>query len=148
VVLQPEVSGAIGPVDFLGSRRVVERQVASITSELQDYAKHAEHGVGLARRPFGHDIAPLEKTTANLWVIHGLERAGASKLASAGLNHAFGRLNAPLVVSRAAAGNKPSQGLMKKLGMRRRRDLDYRPRGENAKLVVFSLSAQQWRERL
>jgi hypothetical protein len=32
--------------------------------------------------------------------------------------------------------------------MRRRRDLDYRPRGENAKLVVFSMNAQQWRETL
>jgi RimJ/RimL family protein N-acetyltransferase len=72
----------------------------------------------------------------------------AFEAASAVLNHAFERLDAPLVVSRVAAGNKPSQELMKKLGMRRRGDLDYRPRGENAKLVVFSLSAQQWRERL
>lgn len=68
----------------------------------------------------------------------------AFEAASATLNYAFKRLKMPLVVSRAAAGNKPSQGLMEKLGMRRRRDLDYRPHGENAKLVVFSVNADQW----
>jgi RimJ/RimL family protein N-acetyltransferase len=72
----------------------------------------------------------------------------AFEAASATLSYAFRRLRMPEIVSRAAADNHPSQGLMKKLGMRRRRDLDYRPRGENAKLVVFSMSAQQWRETL
>ncbi len=31
--------------------------------------------------------------------------------------------------------------------MRRRRDSDYWPRGENGKLVVYSISAEEWRER-
>ena len=45
-----------------------------------------------------------------------------------------------VIVSRAAAGNKPSRSLMAKLGMRRRRESDYQPRGETVKLLVYELT--------
>ncbi len=72
----------------------------------------------------------------------------AFEAASATLSHAFARLHLPLIVSRAARGNTPSRRLMNKLGMRRRLDLDYRPRGENDQLAVYSISAQDWRQAL
>ena len=65
----------------------------------------------------------------------------AFEAATATLNHGFERLGMALVVSRAAAGNVPSRRLMTKLGMRRRRELDYRPKGERKKLVVYSITA-------
>lgn len=70
----------------------------------------------------------------------------AYEAASATLSYAFKQLRLPLVVSRAAAGNTASRKLMRKLGMRRCRDLDYRPRGENDKLAVYSISAEEWRD--
>jgi RimJ/RimL family protein N-acetyltransferase len=65
--------------------------------------------------------------------------------ASAVLERGFDGLQLDAIVSRAAAGNKASRALMKKLGLRRRRDMDYRPRGECDKLAVFSIGAEEWR---
>lgn len=70
-------------------------------------------------------------------------RGYAFEAASAVLRYAFDVLNADLVVSRAAAGNLPSQGLMRKLGLVRRPDLDYRPVGEVENLHVFSTRARR-----
>lgn len=67
--------------------------------------------------------------------------------ASAVLRHAFDDLETDLVVSRTAARNLPSQGLMRKLGLVRRPDLDYRPTGEGDRLRVFSISGSSWRRR-
>src|SRR5205085_6046905 len=49
----------------------------------------------------------------------------AKEAAVASLDLAFGRFSAPRVVAVTAAGNEPSQGLMKRLGMTRRTDLDF-----------------------
>ena len=49
----------------------------------------------------------------------------AKEAAIASLDLAFGRFDAPRVVAVTAAGNAPSQGLMKRLGMARREDLDF-----------------------
>jgi RimJ/RimL family protein N-acetyltransferase len=69
----------------------------------------------------------------------------AFEAASAVLAHAFKRLRLPEIVSRVSGGNTASRKLMAKLGLRRRRDLDYRPRGDNSKFMVYSIDAEQWR---
>ena len=74
-------------------------------------------------------------------------RGYAFEAASAVLQYALDVLKADLVVSRSAVGNLPSQGLMRKLGLVRRPDLDYRPVGEAENLHVFSMSSQGWRGR-
>jgi RimJ/RimL family protein N-acetyltransferase len=68
----------------------------------------------------------------------------AFEAATAALAHGFDHLGIAVVVSRAAAGTVPSRRLMAKLGMRRRRELDYRPHGEGDKLVVYSITARTW----
>ena len=69
----------------------------------------------------------------------------AFEAASAVLELAFDRLALDLIVSRAAARNHASRALMTKLGMQRRRRMDYRPRGENSKLVTYVLKRGEWR---
>lgn len=49
----------------------------------------------------------------------------AKEAAVASLDLAFDRFSAPRVVAVTAAQNKPSQGLMKRLGMTRREELDF-----------------------
>jgi RimJ/RimL family protein N-acetyltransferase len=49
----------------------------------------------------------------------------AKEAAIASLDLAFGRFGAPHVVAITATHNEPSQGLMKRLGMERRKDLDF-----------------------
>lgn len=49
----------------------------------------------------------------------------AKEAAAASLDHAFAALGAPRVVAVTVDGNSPSWGLMLRLGMRRRADLDY-----------------------
>lgn len=71
----------------------------------------------------------------------------AKEAATASLDFAFGRLGVPSVVAITITGNAPSWGLMEKLGMTRRPDLDYDdPRFEEARpAIVYSLEASQWR---
>ena len=49
----------------------------------------------------------------------------AKEAAVASLDLAFDRFQAPFVIAMTALGNQPSQGLMKRLGMTRRADLDF-----------------------
>ena len=71
----------------------------------------------------------------------------AKEAAVASLDYAFDRLGADRVVAVTLAGNAPSWGLMKRLGMRRRADLDYQdPRfGENADTIVYEIARGEWR---
>lgn len=71
----------------------------------------------------------------------------AKEAAIASLDLAFGRFGAPHVVALTVAGNSDSQGLMKRLGMRRREDLDYEDRRFGADLnptIVYSIAAPDW----
>ena len=73
----------------------------------------------------------------------------AKEAAIASLDFAFDRLRAPRVVAITAEGNAPSQGLMKRLGMRRRQDLDFVDQrfpaeSEVNPQVVFVLEAADW----
>ena len=73
----------------------------------------------------------------------------AKEAAIASLDLAFGRFAAPRVVTVTAAGNGPSQGLMKRLGMTRRKDLDFIDRRFPADCdvnpqIVFTIDAAAW----
>lgn len=73
----------------------------------------------------------------------------AKEAAIASLDLAFERFDAPRVVAVTAAGNVPSQGLMKRLGMERREDLDFvdqrfPPDSDVNPQVVFMIGASAW----
>ncbi len=65
--------------------------------------------------------------------------------ASAVLRYAFSSLDAREVVSRTAVGNVASKALMRKLGLGRRRALDYRPKNSRRALITFAITAEEWR---
>ena len=73
----------------------------------------------------------------------------AKEAAIASLDLAFGRFAAPRVIAVTAAGNAPSQGLMKRLGMERKTDLDFvderfPPDSEVNPQIVFAIDAASW----
>jgi len=71
----------------------------------------------------------------------------AKEAAVASLDVAFGLLEAPIVIATTVPANEPSQGLMKRLGMKRRAELDYvDPRfgPELNPTIVFTLDASDW----
>ena len=71
----------------------------------------------------------------------------AKEAAIASLDFAFDRLAAERVFAVTFAGNEPSWGLMERLGMRRRPDLDYHdPRfGEHNPTIVYEIERTEWR---
>jgi RimJ/RimL family protein N-acetyltransferase len=72
----------------------------------------------------------------------------AREAATAALDCAFGSLGAPRVVALTVAANEASWGLMERLGMRRRPDLDFQgaPWAEG-KVIVYEMEAGTWRSR-
>jgi RimJ/RimL family protein N-acetyltransferase len=73
----------------------------------------------------------------------------AKEAAIASLDLAFDRFNAPRVVAVTAAKNAPSQGLMNRLGMTRREELDFidrrfAPDSDVNPQVVFAVEAEGW----
>lgn len=71
----------------------------------------------------------------------------AKEAATAALDAAFSRFGAEEVVALTVEGNAPSWGLMKRLGMRRREDLDYEdPRFEPPlrDTMVWSIDRAGW----
>ena len=71
----------------------------------------------------------------------------AKEAAVASLDLAFGRFDAPHVVALTVAGNADSQGLMKRLGMTRRKELDYiddRFGPEMNPTIVYRIDAADW----
>jgi RimJ/RimL family protein N-acetyltransferase len=71
----------------------------------------------------------------------------AKEAAIASLDLAFGRFGYPQVVAITVEGNGASQGLMRRLGMKRRRDLDYvdeRHVEELGPALVWSIAAADW----
>ena len=74
----------------------------------------------------------------------------AKEAASACLDFAFTRLAAPRVIAITVPGNAASQGLMLRLGMRRREDLDFEdPRfgPELNPTIVYEIEAKEWLDR-
>ena len=71
----------------------------------------------------------------------------AKEAAIASLDLAFGRFEAPDVIATTVPSNAPSQGLMKRLGMTRRADLDYVDERFGPDLnptIVFMMKAKDW----
>lgn len=74
----------------------------------------------------------------------------AKEAASASLDAAFGRFGARTVYALTVEGNVPSWGLMKRLGMTRRDELDYVDPRFGAPLcdtIVYSIDRDQWENR-
>lgn len=67
----------------------------------------------------------------------------AFEAAEAVLGLSFGDFAMSTVVSRAARKNNASRGLMRKLGMQRRSELDYEAR-DGTDLVVYSITREKW----
>jgi RimJ/RimL family protein N-acetyltransferase len=74
-------------------------------------------------------------------------RGYAKEAAIASLDLAFGHYGAPYVVALTVAPNEASQGLMKRLGMTRREDMDF-PSTEGwadaEPIIVWRIEANEW----
>jgi RimJ/RimL family protein N-acetyltransferase len=69
----------------------------------------------------------------------------AKEAAMASLDFAFGPLAAPRVVALTVIGNEASWGLMERLGMTRRPDLDYEgPEWAQGPVIVYRIERQEW----
>lgn len=69
----------------------------------------------------------------------------AKEAAAASLDYAFGRLQAERVVALTVLGNDPSWGLMERLGMTRRADLDYTgPAWAEGAVIVYMIGRDEW----
>lgn len=69
----------------------------------------------------------------------------AKESAIASLDFAFARLEAPHVVALTVAGNEASWGLMERLGMTRRPDLDYTgPDWARGPVIVYRIEREEW----
>jgi len=71
----------------------------------------------------------------------------AKEAAIASLDLAFGALKAPEVIATTLPANAPSQGLMKRLGMTRREELDYvdtRFGPDMNPSIVFLIEREEW----
>ena len=71
----------------------------------------------------------------------------AKEAAIASLDLAFGRFAAPHVVALTVPGNRGSWGLMERIGMRRRTDLDYHDPRFGPDLnptIVYAIEAADW----
>ena len=62
------------------------------------------------------------------------------------LEHAFSLRDAPHVLALTVAGNTPSRGLMERLGMARRSDLDFDSAEFDAEgsIIVYAMTRQAW----
>jgi RimJ/RimL family protein N-acetyltransferase len=70
----------------------------------------------------------------------------AREAAVASLDHAFGTLAVPQVVALTVEGNAPSWGLMERLGMTRRPDLDYAgPDWAEGVVIAYLIRRDEWR---
>lgn len=69
----------------------------------------------------------------------------AKEAAAASLDFAFDRLGADRVVALTIEANAPSWGLMKRLGMERREDLDYEgPDWAGGRIIVYEVTRDTW----
>lgn len=74
----------------------------------------------------------------------------AKEAATASLEAGFARFGAAEIFALTVAGNTASWGLMTRLGMRRREELDYpddRYAGELRDTIVYSITADEWAAR-
>jgi RimJ/RimL family protein N-acetyltransferase len=75
-------------------------------------------------------------------------RGYAKEAAIASLDFAFDRLDAEQVVALTVIGNEPSWGLMERLGMTRRPELDYQgPEWAETPVIVYAVGREEWKAR-
>jgi RimJ/RimL family protein N-acetyltransferase len=75
-------------------------------------------------------------------------RGYAKEAATAALGLAFGRFAADEVIALTASGNAASWGLMIRLGMARREDLDFDSPDfdpENPRIIAYGITCDQWK---
>ena len=73
-------------------------------------------------------------------------RGYAKEAAAASLDFAFGTLGAQQVIALTVEGNAPSWGLMERLGMTRRPDLDYAgPEWAEGIVIAYVIRREEWR---
>jgi RimJ/RimL family protein N-acetyltransferase len=71
----------------------------------------------------------------------------AKEAAAASLDLAFGRFGADEVIALTVAGNTGSWGLMRRLGMERREDLDFDSPDfdpENPRIIAYTITREAW----
>jgi RimJ/RimL family protein N-acetyltransferase len=71
----------------------------------------------------------------------------AKEAAIASLDLAFGKFGAPFVVALTVNQNEASQGLMKRLKMNRREDMDFQSTDMPAEInpvIVYRIDAEEW----
>ncbi|WP_126173325.1 GNAT family N-acetyltransferase [Altericroceibacterium xinjiangense] len=71
----------------------------------------------------------------------------AREAAVASMNAAFERFNAPHVIALTVNGNTASWGLMKRLGMKRRPDLDFESEdfgADEGPIIIYSINRDEW----
>ena len=76
-------------------------------------------------------------------------RGYAKEAASAAMRAGFERFEAPHMIALTVLENTPSWGLMLRLGMERREDLDFEAEGDAAwakNIAVWSITRRQWEE--
>lgn len=139
---------------------------------LEDHARAFDR-INLYQREFGHTLWIVErKADGALLGFCGLKRVNApgapnpgdfevgwrlredswgqgfaKEAAIASLDIAFGRFGAPHVVALTVGGNAPSRGLMKRLGMSRRPEMDYddeRFGPDMNPTIVYRIDAADW----
>lgn len=72
----------------------------------------------------------------------------AREAATISLDLAFDRFCADEVIALTVQRNEPSWGLMRRLGMQRREDLDFKNYdfdAETGKIIVYSITSDEWR---
>ncbi|MGB3797768.1 MAG: GNAT family N-acetyltransferase [Alteraurantiacibacter sp.] len=78
-------------------------------------------------------------------------RGYAKEAAIASLGLGFEKFGAEIIIALTVAGNRASWGLMRKVGMTRRSDLDYEDVNWPAELnptIVYAITAQEWAQRV
>jgi RimJ/RimL family protein N-acetyltransferase len=76
-------------------------------------------------------------------------RGYAREAAEASLRAGFEQFGAPHIIALTVQGNTASWGLMKRLGMRRRPDLDFESTDfdpEGGTIIVYSLTREEWEQ--
>jgi RimJ/RimL family protein N-acetyltransferase len=146
---------------WLGGVRTRERSLATITDALMPWQEsrgftfwaleRKSDGalLGFCGIKIGDDPgSPVEGDFEIGWRLReGAWGQGYAKEAAAvSLDHAFSMLGAERVVALTVEGNKPSWGLMERLGMTRRPDLDYDgPEWAEGRVIVYAIGREEWR---
>ena len=165
MIRSPKPDPSVRAVELeLATLRNIEALLGHAINLLHDAEKFAER--------IGYVVGPLIKANGEMLGFCGLKRVNApgascpgeheigwrlresawgqgiaKEAAIASLDLAFGRFAAPHVVALTVPGNRGSWGLMERLGMTRREDLDYiDPRfgPELNPTIVYRLDAADW----